>query len=144
MLVGGSPGERPCILGIKLLIHHFEKLWHRRRAQASRYSSQAAAGLTGVMVPETDRLDWINKELRQQGHAVKTFRDVDAAMQQYAQVIGHNLDPLGPKPQLADFYHPSDGQKDCWNTLVAMADSKLSALYYSHRGYWKGLCSKGD
>ena len=26
----------------------------------------------------------------------------------------------------------------CWNT---MADSKLSALYYSPRGYWKGLAA---
>ena len=26
-------------------------------------------------------------------------------------------------------------------TLVAMADSKLSALYYSPRGYWKGLAA---
>ena len=58
----------------------------------------------------TERLDWINEELPRQGHAVKTFRDVDAAKQEYAQVTGHNLDPLGP--QLADFYHPSDGQKD--------------------------------
>ena len=54
---------------------------------------------------QTECLDWINEELRRQGHAVKTFRDVDAAMQEYAQVTGHNL-------QLADFYHPSDSQKD--------------------------------
>ena len=60
----------------------------------------------------TELLDWINGELRRQGHAVKTFREVDAAMQEYAQVTGHNLDPLGPEPQLADLYHPSDGQKD--------------------------------
>ena len=60
----------------------------------------------------TERLDYINGELRRQGHAVKTFRGVDAAMQEYAQVTGHNLDPLGAEPQLADFYHPSDGQKD--------------------------------
>ena len=60
----------------------------------------------------TERLNFINEELRRQGHAVKTFRDVDAAMQEYAQVTGHNLYPLGPEPQLADFYHPSDGQKD--------------------------------
>ena len=31
------------------------------------------------------------------------------------------------------------GWSGCWNTLIAMADSKLSALYYSPRGYWKGL-----
>ena len=33
------------------------------------------------------------------------------------------------------------GCSGCWNTLVAMADSKLSALYYSPRGYWKGLAA---
>ena len=60
----------------------------------------------------TERLDFINEELRRQGHAVQTFQDVDAAMQEYAQVTRHKLDPLGPVPQLADFYHPSDGQKD--------------------------------
>ena len=60
----------------------------------------------------TERLDWINEELRRLGHAVKTFQDVDAAMQEYAQVTGHTLNPLGPEPQLADFYSLSDGQKD--------------------------------
>ena len=30
------------------------------------------------------------------------------------------------------------GLSGCWNT---MADSKLSALYYSPRGYWKGLAA---
>ena len=68
----------------------------------------------------TERLDFINEELRRQGHAVKTFRDVDAAMQEYAQVTGHNLDPLGPETQLADFYHPSDGQKDREITFVVL------------------------
>ena len=53
----------------------------------------------------TERLDFINEELRRQGHAVKTFAG-------NAQVTGHNLDPMGPEPQLADFYSPSDGQKD--------------------------------
>ena len=55
----------------------------------------------------TECLDWINEDLRWQGHAIKSFRDIDAAMQEYAQFTGHNLDPLGPEPQLADFYHPS-------------------------------------
>ena len=54
----------------------------------------------------TERLDWINEEFHRQGHAAKTFRDFDAAMQEYTQVTGHNLNPLGPEPQLADFYSP--------------------------------------
>ena len=54
----------------------------------------------------TERLDWISEELRRQNHAVQTFCDV------YAQVTGKTLDPLGPEPQLSDFYTPSGDQKD--------------------------------
>ena len=39
----------------------------------------------------TERLDFINEELRRQGHAVRTFREVDDAMQEYAAVTGKNL-----------------------------------------------------
>ena len=68
----------------------------------------------------TKRLDFINEELRRPGHAVETFRDVDMAMQEYAQVTGHNLDPLGPEPQLSNFYHPSGGQRDREITFVIL------------------------
>ena len=46
----------------------------------------------------TERLDWINEELRRQKHAVQTFANVDAAIREYSQVTGHDLDPLGPEP----------------------------------------------
>ena len=60
----------------------------------------------------TQRLDWINEELRRQSHAVQTFRDVDAAMHEYSLVTGNQLDPLGQEPQLSDYYAPSSDQKD--------------------------------
>lgn len=60
----------------------------------------------------TERIDWINEELRRQGHAVETFRDVDAAIREYAQVTGKSLEALAPEPRLSDFYVPSDDQKD--------------------------------
>ena len=78
----------------------------------------------------TESLDWINEELRRQGRAVKTFRDVDAAMQEYAQVTGHNLESLGPEPQLADFYHPSDGQKDREIAIVILGMAATSFVAY--------------
>ena len=77
-----------------------------------------------------ERLDFINEELRWQGHAVKTFWDVDAAMQEYAQVTGHNLNPLGPEPQLADFYHPSDGQKDREIAFVILGMATIGFVAY--------------
>ena len=62
----------------------------------------------------TERLDWINEELRRQNHAVQTFHDVDAVIREYAQVFCESkmLDPLGPEPKFADFYIPSSEQKD--------------------------------
>ena len=58
----------------------------------------------------TERLDWINEELRHQGHAVQTFRDVDMAIREYARVTGHKLESPS-EPQLSDFYTPSGGLK---------------------------------
>ena len=78
----------------------------------------------------TERLDWINGEFRRQGHAVKTFRDVDAELQENAQVTRHNLDPLGPEPQLADFYHPSDGQKDHEIAFVILGMAATGLVAY--------------
>ena len=60
----------------------------------------------------TERLDWINEELRHQGHAVQTFCDVDMAIHEYAWVTGHKLYSLGSEPQLSDFYTPSGDQKN--------------------------------
>ena len=60
----------------------------------------------------TERLDWINKKLREQYQAVQNFHDADAAWREYILVTGENLDPLEPEPQLSDFYTPSSAQKD--------------------------------
>ena len=129
MVVVG-PRECPCVLGI-ILIHHFEKLWRRRRAQASQQSSRTAAGhMASWSRTRTERLDFINEELRRQGHAVKTFRDVDAAMQKYAQVTRHNLAPLGPEPQFSDFYHPSNGQKDREIAFVILGMAATGVVAY--------------
>ncbi|MEW8445938.1 MAG: hypothetical protein AB2661_18795, partial [Candidatus Thiodiazotropha sp.] len=58
-----------------------------------------------------ERMDFITEDLRREQHAVQTYKDVDDAMRLYAQVTGKNLDPIGPEPQLSDFYVPSDAQK---------------------------------
>ena len=51
----------------------------------------------------TERLGFINEELRRQGHAVQTFQDVDAAMQEYAQLPGTTSTPWGPNPSSPTF-----------------------------------------
>ena len=79
----------------------------------------------------TERMDWIAEDLRRQGHAVKKYRGVSAAMILYAEVIGKKVsfDDLGHEPQLSDFYTLSDGQKDSEIAfvLIGMAATSLVA-----------------
>ena len=49
------------------------------------------------------RIDYINQQLKRQGHAEKTFEDVDDAMRQYYNLTGALLDPLPPEPHLYDY-----------------------------------------
>lgn len=84
----------------------------------------------------TERLDWINSELRRQGHAVQTFRDVDAAIREYAAVTGKPLkrearDALkDPEPQLSDFYIPSEDQKRREMTFVVFGMGVVGLATY--------------
>ena len=68
-------------------------------------------------------------ELRRQGHALKTFQGVDKVMRIYAEVTRKNIVPLAPEPQLSDYYHPSDDQKDreIAFVLIEMAATGLVA-----------------
>ena len=78
----------------------------------------------------TERLDWINEELRRQGHAVQTFHDVDMAICEYAHVTGHNLDSLGSEPQITDFYTPSGDQKKCEIAFVVLGMTATGLVAY--------------
>ena len=78
----------------------------------------------------TERLDWISEDLRRQGHAVQTFRDVDDAMRENARVPGANFDPLGPEPKLSDFYVPSSGQRDREIAFVVLGMAATGLVAY--------------
>ncbi len=94
----------------------------------------------------TECLDWINEELRRQSHSVQTFRDVDAAIREYAHVTGKNLGPLDPEPQLSDFYTPSNDQKDREIAFVVlgMAATALWLISSSDRSRGKAANPPSD
>ena len=64
------------------------------------------------------RLDYINKTLRDQRHAEHTFSDLGLAMQEYYKVTGNQVSPLKDPPKLSVFYNPSRHQKNAELTLV--------------------------
>ena len=83
----------------------------------------------------TERLDWINKKLREQHQAIQDFHDAEAAWREYILITGENLDPLEPEPQLSDFYTPSSAQKDREISFVigGMVVTGLVTYYIARR-----------
>ena len=78
----------------------------------------------------TERLDWINNELRDKNRAVQDFHDVSAAWREYTRVTGETLDPLAPEPQLSDFYTPSSVQKDREIVFVVLGMAVTGLVAY--------------
>ena len=66
------------------------------------------------------RLDFINKRLREQNKARAYINNVDEAMVEYCWVFAKQMKPLPPEPQLSDFYHPSESQKNGELLFVAV------------------------
>ena len=58
------------------------------------------------------RLDFINKRLREKNDAKAFINNVDEGMLEYCRVFGKQIKPLPPEPELSDFYHPSETQKN--------------------------------
>lgn len=59
------------------------------------------------------RINFINKRLRQKNEARAHIKNVDEAIGQYHRAFVKEIKPLPPVPQLSDFYHPLEGQKNC-------------------------------
>ena len=59
-----------------------------------------------------ERLDFINKRLREKNEARAYVNNADEAMLEYYQVFAKKIKPLPPEPKLSDLYHPSEAQKN--------------------------------
>ena len=131
MLVGGTLVNALAFSGSNYLFTILKSSGvDEERKRHNKAVEQLQAAEASWSRKRTERLDFINEELRRQDHAVKTFRDVDAAMQEYTQVTGHNLGPLGPEPQLSDFFHPSGGQRDREITFVILGMAATGFVAY--------------
>ena len=66
------------------------------------------------------RLDFINKRLQKANKAKVYISNVDDAMLEYYRVFAKQTKPLSPEPQLSDFYHPSESQKNGELLFIAL------------------------
>ena len=54
----------------------------------------------------------MNRGLREKNGAKACINNVDEAMLEYYRVFAKKIKPLPPEPELSDFYHPSENQKN--------------------------------
>ena len=75
-------------------------------------------------------LDFINKRLREKNEAKTYINNVDEAMLEYYRAFAKKIKPLPPEPELSDFHHPSENQKNCELLFVVVGtDIATYALY---------------
>ena len=113
LMIGGAVANALAFTGSNYLFSKLDKedtIKEQKRHDKAVEQLQAAQAAWSQK--RTERLDWNNEELRHQQHAVQNFSDVSEAMHAYNRLTGETLDPLGPEPQLSDFYTPSSAQKD--------------------------------
>ena len=138
MLVGGALVNALAFSRSKYLFSRLSKSGvdeERKRNDTAVEQLQAAQAEWSRK--RTERLDWINAELRCQRHAVETFRDVDAALREYARIFHHQMADLpflrniGPEPKLSDFHVPSEGQKNREITFIVLGMAATGLVAYN-------------
>ena len=77
------------------------------------------------------RLDFIDKSLPEKNEARIYINNVDKAMLEYYRVFAKKKKkPLPPEPELSDFYHPSEAQKNGELLFVAVGTGIATYTLY--------------
>ena len=78
------------------------------------------------------RLDFINKRVREKNETRPYINNVDEAILEYYRVFAKQIKPLPPEPQLSDFYHPSEAQKSGELLFVAVGTGIETYVLYRY------------
>lgn len=131
LLIGGAIANAVAFTGSNYL---FSKLSKGDTLEEQKRHNKAIEDLNTATAhweqERQQRLDFINHKLKLQQHAVNTFQDVDSAMQEYYKVTGEQLPPMSKRPQLSDFYVPSEGQQNRELAFIAVAMTVFTFIAY--------------
>ena len=78
------------------------------------------------------RLDFINKRLREKNEAKAYINNIYKAMLEYYRAFAKQIKPLPPEPELSDFYHPSEAQKNGELLFVVVATGIATYALYKY------------
>ena len=111
MMIGGAVTNALAFTGGNYLFSHMGSNSNEEKKRHDKAMEQLEAAQADWNKKRTERLDYINEEIKKEHHAAETFDDVDQAMKHYFYITGKELQALPPKPTLSDFYTPSEDQK---------------------------------
>ena len=79
------------------------------------------------------RLDFIKKRLHEKNEARAYINNANEAMLEYYRVFAEKkIKPLPSEPQLSDFYHPSESQKNGKLLFAAVATGIATYALYKY------------
>ena len=108
MMVAGAAVNALCFSGSNYLFSHINDDEMKRHDTAME---ELAKAREIYQEKKEERLNYINDKMRQMGHSVQTFTDVDQAMEEYYTLTGSELKSIGPEPTLDDYYTISGSQQ---------------------------------
>ena len=76
------------------------------------------------------RIDFMNKQLRLEQKAETKFTELNDAVREYHEVVGHELPPLPKEPVLSDYYTSSDEQHDRELAFVTLSMIGIGRVLY--------------
>ena len=81
-----------------------------------------------------EHIDYINQKLADEGHASRTFQDVNQAMQEYYMLTGDKLSFAEiPEPQLSDYLNEEDQKALQTGELVIISAGLLLTGYLTYK-----------
>ena len=133
MMLGGAVVNALAFTGGNFLFSQLSGRDESAKIEQARHNDameQQQAAMSAWSKKRMQRLDWINEQFRREKHAVGTFQDVDRAMREYHEVFGTQLKAVDPRPQLSDFYTPSETQKDYEIGFIIAGTTGVALLAY--------------
>lgn len=112
MMVGGAVVNALAFSGSNYLFSHMGSNSDEERKRHDKAMEQLEAATTTWNKKRTQRLDFINEQMKKEHHAMDEFDNADTAMKNYYYITGKQLPALPPKPTLSGFYTPSEDQKN--------------------------------
>lgn len=112
MMVGGAITNALAFSGSNYLFSHMGSNSDEERERHDKALEKLETETAEWNKQRTERLDFINEQLKSEHHAEQTFDDADTAMKNYYYITGNQLPDLPPEPTLSNFYTPSEDQKN--------------------------------